>query len=225
MNLIIFDIDDTLTKSEDQHQLAFVESMKEFRILKINQNWKDYLHHTDSYILKENYIRNLSKPFDFQFIDRFEIRMTEHILKLSKVSEIKGASSMIEALIPNAAYGFAFATGSLLKPALLKLNQAGINYDPKLVVGSNRTFDREGIVSEAIQRAKEFYKVESFKEIVSIGDGIWDLNASKNLGIHFVGLGLKNILDFNKMNVKYHLKDWTHFNLERMEKTLDLSPK
>ena len=54
-NLIVFDIDDTLTKSEDQHQTAYVSTMHHFGITNINQNWKTYLHHTDSYILKENY--------------------------------------------------------------------------------------------------------------------------------------------------------------------------
>ena len=79
MNLIVFDIDDTLTKSEDQHQFAFVNTMKEFGISKINQNWKDYEHHTDSFILKENYENNLDEKFDFPFIPNFEKKMTEDI--------------------------------------------------------------------------------------------------------------------------------------------------
>ena len=35
-NLIVFDIDDTLTKSEVQHQHAYVETMNYFGIKKIN---------------------------------------------------------------------------------------------------------------------------------------------------------------------------------------------
>ena len=58
MNLIVFDIDDTLTKSEYQHQLAYVNTMKEFGITDINENWREYTHHTDSYILKKNYENN-----------------------------------------------------------------------------------------------------------------------------------------------------------------------
>lgn len=117
MNLIVFDIDDTLTKSEYQHQLAYVNTMKEFEITKINQNWKEYKHHTDSYILKENYEKNLSEKFDFSFIESFENRMTELILSLKKVTEINGAKSIIDFFIDNTDYAISFATGSLLKPA------------------------------------------------------------------------------------------------------------
>ena len=56
-NLIVFDIDDTLTKSEVQHQHAYIEAMKHFGINNINQNWTDYKHMTDSFILKENFER------------------------------------------------------------------------------------------------------------------------------------------------------------------------
>ena len=85
MNLIVFDIDDTLTKSEYQHQLAYVNAMKAFGISKINSNWKEYEHHTDSYILKGNYENNLSDSFDFSFVSKFEIKMTELILSLSSL--------------------------------------------------------------------------------------------------------------------------------------------
>ncbi len=37
MNLIVFDIDDTLTKSEYQHKLAYVNTMKEFGINKMKK--------------------------------------------------------------------------------------------------------------------------------------------------------------------------------------------
>lgn len=218
MNLIVFDIDDTLTKSEYQHQLAYVNTMKEFGIKTINQNWKDYKHHTDSYILKENYEKNLDSKFDFSFIAAFEKRMTELILELEPVSEINGAQKIIESLNSNPNYALAFATGSLLMPALVKLDQAGIDYDKSLVVGSNQIFEREGIVSEAIQSAKSFYKVESFNHIISVGDGIWDLKTARNLGVHFIGIGTKNDQDFKKENISYHIKDWKGFSLDDVEK-------
>lgn len=222
MNLIVFDIDDTLTKSENQHQLAYVNTMKEFGISKINQNWKEYTHHTDSYILKENYENNLPNIFDFSFIEDFESRMTELILDLPKVSEIKGAKAMIDFLTNETNYAISFATGSLLKPAFEKLNQAGINFEEQLVVGSNGIFEREGIVQESIERAKAFYKVDSFDAIISVGDGIWDLKTAQNLGLHFIGIGMKNYPDFKKENVKIHIEDWTSFSLIKAEERLGI---
>ncbi|MCJ8288794.1 MAG: HAD hydrolase-like protein [Crocinitomicaceae bacterium] len=222
MNLIVFDIDDTLTKSEDQHQLAFVKTMKEFGISQINENWKEYAHHTDSYILKENYENNFPKPFEFNFIEDFESRMTELILELSPVTEIKGAKTMIDYLANETDYAISFATGSLLKPAFVKLNQAGINYEEQLLVGSNGIFEREGIVQESIEQAKAFYKVDSFNEIISIGDGIWDLKTARNLGIHFIGIGLKNYADFENEKIKLHIENWTEFRLSEAEEALGI---
>ena len=220
MNLIVFDIDDTLTKSEYQHQLAYVNTMKEFGISAINKNWKDYLHHTDSYILKENYENNLDTNFEFSFIDDFETRMTELILELDAVSEVPGAQNIINDLNENPNYALTFATGSLLKPAFVKLDQAGINYNKSLVVGSNKIFEREGIVAEAIQKAKAFYKADSFDNIISVGDGLWDLITAKNLDVHFIGIGMKNYQDFKKEHIKHHIKDWNNFNLKDAEDVL-----
>lgn len=220
MNLIVFDIDDTLTKSENQHQLAYVNTMKAFGITSINKNWSTYLHHTDSYILKENYNNNLDDSFEFSFVDDFEVKMTEQILKLKPVSEIKGAVEIIKKFNDHPDYALAFATGSFLNPAFVKLNQSGIDYHNKLVVGSNKIFDREGIVKEAINRAKEYNNVDSFDRIISVGDGIWDLKTARNLGVYFIGIGLKNYEDFKIEKIKYHIKDWENFSLNDVEKVL-----
>ncbi len=222
MNLIVFDIDDTLTKSEYQHQLAYVNTMKEFGINKINKNWKEYKHHTDSFILKENYENNLSEKFDFSFIENFENRMTELIQSLSKVSEIKGAKKIIDYFTNKPDYAISFATGSLLKPAFIKLNQSEIKYNKNLVVGSNEIYEREGIVKRAINQAKKFHKVESFNNIISVGDGIWDFKAARNLGLYFIGFGIKNYTDFEKEGIRVHIKDWSEFDLFKNEKKLGI---
>lgn len=222
MNLIVFDIDDTLTQSEYQHQLAYINTMKEFGITEINQNWSEYLHHTDSYILKENYERNFSDSFEFDFINDFETRMTALILDLPQVSEINGAKKIIKQLRSNTDYAICFATGSLLQPAFVKLAQAGIPYEDNLVVGSNGIYEREGIVQKAIQKARDFYKVTSFEHIISVGDGIWDLMAARNLDIHFIGIGMKNYDDFEKEQIKYHIKDWGEFTLNDAENMLGI---
>ncbi len=223
MNLIVFDIDDTITKSENQHQLTYVNAMKTFGITKINQNWKTYQHHTDSFILKENYENNLPQKFDFSFIPGFEKEMSKMMLELEEVSEIKGARNMIDSLQTQSEYAISFATGSLLQPAFIKLNQAGINYDPELVAASNNLFKREEIVSKAIENAKVVYNMESFDHIISVGDGIWDLKTAENLGVHFIGIGMKNYTDFKSENIKMHLEDWANFDLKQMEEVLGIT--
>ena len=217
MNLIVFDIDDTLTKSEFQHQMAYVKAMKAFGITNINDHWKSYHHHTDSYILKVNYENNISKSFNWSFIDEFEQKMTGILRTLKPVSEIKGARTMLKTLMNHGHYAMTFATGSLLKPALLKLEQARIPFQKELVVGSNRVYDREGIVSKAIEQAKSYYKVQSFDHVLAVGDGLWDLKTAKNLDLHFLGIGPKNYADFKAAGLKTHISDWTNFDLYVLE--------
>lgn len=220
--LIVFDIDDTLTKSEDQHQSSYVDSMYHFGIKDIDQNWKSYVHHTDSYILKENYNRNLSSSFGFSFVETFEEEMTKRILELPETREISGAKKVVSFFMNDTSYGVCFATGSLVKPALVKLEQAEIPFVPELVVGSNQFYTREEIVKNAIERARNFYKVDIFEHIISVGDGIWDLKTARNLGIHFMGILDKNLADFLKENCKHHIKDWQNFDLDTMEKQLEI---
>lgn len=220
--LIVFDIDDTLTKSEDQHQTAYVDTMRYFGINDIDQNWKEYLHHTDSYILKENYERNFSKPFDVSFIPDFEEEMSKTFHNLPSSKEINGAQDIVRFFMDETAYAVCFATGSLWKPALIKLAQAMIPFLPQLVVGSNHFFSREEIVKKAIERAKDYYKVDIFEDIIAVGDGIWDLRTAKNLGIHFIGILNKNLEDFHKENIKSHSKDWQNFNLQKVETALGI---
>lgn len=212
MILFVLDIDDTLTRSESQHQTAYVEAMKARGIVDIDQHWKGYTHHTDSYILKENFLRNKSTPFSFSFIEEFEPTMLAFLRELKPVHAIEGALDALEAMREQGV-GVCMATGSLLEPAFLKLKQAGIPYEPELVAASNRLFSRESIVENAIERAKAAYEVEGFDRIVSVGDGLWDLKTARNLGLEFIGIGNKNIVDFQRESCAHHMVDWTSFDL------------
>ncbi len=221
-NLIIFDIDDTLTKSENQHQIAYVKTMLDFGIKNINQDWRNYLHHTDSYILKENYEANFKIEFNFDFIPSFEEKMNALILGLPKTEEIKGASKIVDFFMKETDYAICFATGSLLKPAITKLEQANINFVPDLVEASNVLYSREGIVNSAIEKAKKYFNVKDFQNIISVGDGIWDLKTARNLGIHFLGIRDKNLADFKKEKIKSHISNWVNFDFDKIKKELGI---
>ncbi|WP_064965700.1 HAD family hydrolase [Tenacibaculum ovolyticum] len=217
-NLIIFDIDDTLTKSENQHQTAFVNTMINFGITEINENWKGYKNVTDSYILKQNFETNLEKDFDISFIAKFEDKMTTLFLKEPETVEIEGAKKVVDFFMRETDYAICFATGSLLKPALIKLAQANINFVPDLVESANSIYTREDIVKSAINKAKKYFQVQEFENIISVGDGIWDLKTAKNLGIHFLGIRNKNLVDFKQENIKSHIVDWTNFDFQKLKK-------
>jgi len=221
-NLIVLDIDDTITKSEYQHQYAFTDAMKYFGINKINTNWEEYTHMTDSFILKENYETTKKKPFSFSLIEGFENVMTDTITKLDPVKEVPGAKSAVTSILENTNYGVCFATGSLWRPAMLKLTQTSIPLYENLVKGSNTYYSREEIVRSAILSAKHHYNVSKFENIISVGDGLWDLKTANNLGIHFIGIGEKNSQKFQAENIPLHISNWEGFDLKKSLKALGI---
>ncbi|PKH50568.1 hypothetical protein CXF68_07610 [Tenacibaculum sp. Bg11-29] len=221
-NLIVFDIDDTLTKSENQHQTAFVNTMINFGITEINKNWKSYKNVTDSYILKQNFETNFEKDFEISFIADFEDKMTSLFLKEPETVEIEGAKKVVDFFMRETDYAICFATGSLLKPALIKLEQATINFVPVLVESANSIYTREDIVKSAINKAREYFQVNEFENIISVGDGIWDLKTARNLGIHFLGIRNKNLIDFKQENIKSHIVDWTNFDFQKIKTALQI---
>lgn len=221
-NLIVLDIDDTLTNSEDKHTDALLFAMKHFGINKIDTDWRNYMHASDSYIFKVNYEKTHNKEFSFDLIPELEKVMTEQFLTGKDTTEIKGARKAVNSFINDTNYGVCFATGSIQKPGVLKLEQANINFDPKVLSSCNKIFPREEIVSTSIEKAKKYYGVSNFENIISFGDGLWDVTTAKNLKLHFVGVNNKNLSDFRKMNVQYHISDWTEFSIHKMEKIFNI---
>ena len=221
-NLFVLDIDDTLTKSEYQHVSAYVEAMKTFGIHHINKDWKSYKHVTDSFIIKRNYEETLHKEFSLNLIPEFEDEMMKSLEQNSVTKPIKGAVQALEFIENKTNYAVCFATGSLKQPALLKLQRAGFKVDERLIATSNSIYDREGIVLDAIESAKRFYDTNSFKNIISVGDGLWDVTTARNLNLHFIGIGEKNKADFDAEQIKSYIKDWTAFDLETIGEELGI---
>ncbi|CAL2074945.1 HAD family hydrolase [Tenacibaculum sp. 190524A02b] len=222
-NLIVLDIDDTLTKSEEKHTSALLHALKYFDITEIDTDWRNYQNATDSYIFSVNYEKTHKKTFSFDLIEEFEKVMTEHFLTFPDTIELHGAQTIVDYFINETNYAVCFATGSILQPAYLKLQQAGIHLIPEVLESSNNIFTREGIVKSAIEKAKSYYEVNNFEHIISFGDGLWDVTTAQNLDIHFVGVNDKNIADFNKMNIKHHISNWDNFSLAETEKKLGIS--
>ena len=221
-NVIVFDSDDTLTKSEEQHQTAYVNAMKHFGMTDINQDWKSYQNVTDSYILKEVFEHNFQKAFDLGMIPDFEEKMTTEMLSMQETVSILGANAIVDFFLKETDYAICFATGSLHKPAMLKLEQAGINFIPELVEASNSIYTREDIVRSAINKAQKYFQVNAFDQIISVGDGIWDLRTARNLGVHFLGIRDKNLEDFKREGIKSHITDWEDFDFDKIKSELGI---
>ena len=77
-------------------------------------------------------------------------------------------------------------------------------------------------MKSAIKKAKNYFDVDNFEQIISVGDGIWDLRTAKNLGIHFLGIRNKNLELFLQEWIKSHITDWKSFNFEKVKKELSI---
>tara|TARA_B110000503_G_C7166403_1_gene422057 strand:- start:4444 stop:5103 length:660 start_codon:yes stop_codon:yes gene_type:complete len=208
--LFIFDIDDTLTQSAAIHIECFMESLNELGVEKMDTNFGEYLHHTDSYIAKTIYEKELWQTFTEQIKAQFEKLLTNKMADKTIV-EVPGASLFLKELRKTPSVAICFATGSLRRPAIQKLQAIGVDFEDQLLVASDRLSKRESIVKMAIVDAQKFYKLESFDRVISVGDGLWDLKVAENLGLEFIGIGEKNKLVLLENGCLKHFDDFQVF--------------
>jgi phosphoglycolate phosphatase-like HAD superfamily hydrolase len=196
-SLIVFDIDGTLTDSVFIHQAAFRFALDAFGFAEYNTHWGSYLHHTDSYIFSEIFKTQKNRGPNEKELSDFEGILFNKIiadLKGNFIQEIHGATKFVNTL-QEAGYDIVYATGSLTRPAKLKLEHIGIKIEEQLLISSNTIHSREELVNLAIEKAGKFHQREYLK-IISIGDGLWDLKTADNLRIEFVGIANKKLLEY-----------------------------
>ncbi|MFK7748222.1 MAG: HAD family hydrolase [Kordia sp.] len=211
-NLLVFDIDGTLLDSENVHQTGFVNALHAIGVEFVNTNWESYTHLTDSFIAKENYESDVNRGFSKQVMERFEAEFVNEIQDCN-VTQIAGANAFLQKIIKHTNYAVCFATGSMLLPAKLKLDRAGIVYDQALLEASNNYFTREEIVNSAIAKAKNYFNASKFKRIISLGDGIWDVKTAQNLDIEFIGIGAGNREKLQSHGAKLHFVNFKEFDM------------
>jgi phosphoglycolate phosphatase-like HAD superfamily hydrolase len=211
-NLLVFDIDGTLLDSENVHQTGFVNALHAIGVEFVNTYWESYTHLTDSFIAKENYETDVNRGFSPYMLELFENQFLDQI-KNCNVTQIAGANAFLQRILKETNYAICFATGSLLKPALLKLDRAEIEYNQTVLETSNNYFTREEIVNSAIAKAKTYHNVSTFKRVISLGDGVWDVKTAQNLGIEFIGIGEGNQEKLASHGVKHHFENFEKFDV------------
>jgi phosphoglycolate phosphatase-like HAD superfamily hydrolase len=66
----------------------------------------------------------------------------------------------------------------------------------------------------AVSRARKFYGREGFDRVVSVGDGLWDVRAARNLGFSFLGVGRGADAELLRAAGASHvLEDFTDYGL------------
>jgi phosphoglycolate phosphatase-like HAD superfamily hydrolase len=192
MQLVIFDIDGTLTQSNDLDNNAFLQTLFEvFGFLEVSNDWTSYSHVSDACILKEvcqhylDRIPSLDEVAIFQ--KRFLALLTEGATSIGGIQPISGASSILSSLILSSNHHIAYASGAWTASGFFKLQSANLPIQNIPYAFSDDDESREGIIKIALTRAEKQYG-QKFSNIVYVGDRIWDIRSANKLGYGFIGI-------------------------------------
>ena len=210
--LYIFDIDGTLTDSIPTYLEVITKVLGDIGLKDIDTDYDNYLHHTDRYALEYNYERNFGKKVPDSLRFELDTLLETELKKHKPVIEIPGARDLLldfqKKEIP-----FAYGTGAFPKATAVKMRDANVPFIPEVLATSITSVSRVGFVKEAIEKSKAFYKKDTFKNIIAVGDGLWDLKAAQELQIGFLGVGLKNKEVMHNHGCTDWVKDFKNYKI------------
>jgi phosphoglycolate phosphatase-like HAD superfamily hydrolase len=195
MQLAIFDLDGTLTRTTRADAACYVRAVREgFGILSVDSDWTKYTHSTDSGITDEIFQSHFRRPPTPDETARFKQQFVDLLAETFRrepdsCCEMAGAVAALQRLRAHPRWRIALATGSWRACAVLKLQSAGLNLDGVPAAFADDSFAREEIIALARSRALACYGQSGFGRVVYIGDAPWDVRAARQLGIPFLGIG------------------------------------
>jgi phosphoglycolate phosphatase-like HAD superfamily hydrolase len=189
MHLVMFDIDGTLTLSNDLDDAAFLSALDEvFNIREVSTNWAAYTQVTDAGIFQEicmTHLKRIASPSEeAAFQDCFLQQLQS---RADQIKEVPGANAMLANLRDTKGYAIAYAGGAWTASALLKLQSAHLPYQEIPYAFSDDAIDRESIAQLAQRRAEKTYGCQ-FDTVTYVGDGVWDVWTAQKLGFEFIGI-------------------------------------
>jgi phosphoglycolate phosphatase-like HAD superfamily hydrolase len=197
MHLIVFDVDGTLTRTDDLDGDCYVQAVLEgLGIGPIETHWHRYRHVTDSGILQEILESRHGRPPSEEESRRVLRRFHELLAEAfaggpHRCLPVAGGPETVRRLLAEPGQAVALATGGWGETARLKLRQAGY----EIGHAGNAAFAsaddspvRSEIMRIAERRARAVHSVDGFETITYVGDGLWDATASAELGWRFVGV-------------------------------------
>ncbi len=189
MPAIIFDVDGTLTQSNDHDADAFVRAVRDVLGLeRVSTDWSTYEHSTDQAIAEELARRAGRNDVDAaadEVRERF-LDVLGELLDERGLEPVFGAAVLLESLRTEG-WPVAIATGAWDESACMKLHAAGIDVDGVPMATASDARERPAIIRLAAERAGVDLGAGG-ASCVYVGDGIWDVKAAATLGIGFLGV-------------------------------------
>jgi beta-phosphoglucomutase-like phosphatase (HAD superfamily) len=185
MPIALFDIDGTLTASNEIDSICFADAFRDVFDLSIDTNWDAYEHTTDRGIATEA-LRRAGRDTDESALALHRTRFIELLdQRMMSLDEIPGASAFVTELLDRN-WRIALCTGAWSASARLKLARAGFDFELPLA-SCDDDISREAILRRGIELAGGASDI-----IVSFGDAPWDVRAAANLGLPFIGIGRRS---------------------------------
>ena len=150
-------------------------------------NWSQFTEFTASAILRELWATYSTEEYVVVELDvqrHFFAHLETALASDPEAFLPIGGAQEILAKVRHAGWTPAIATGGWRRSAEFKLATAGIATRGVPLVTSSEHDRRTDIIRRAVQLATEGAEPE---QVVYVGDGTWDVRASRDLGIGFVG--------------------------------------
>ena len=183
----IFDIDGTLVESFGFDDACYISAIREvLGEVYIHDDWSKYKNVTDTgslrQIMEENKIQEKEQIKEVR--TKFGELIRQHLQNGGKCRPKEGAIHLIDKLLTSDGYEVGFATGGWRHTAKMKLQHAGFNLKNTVLTSSD-----DGDERVAIMKKCQLALGSHFHHTVYIGDAEWDMQATKELGWHFIGVG------------------------------------
>ena len=190
-HLVMFDIDGTLTLSNEVDAHCYGRAMSEFLGCAIDEEWSHYTHVTDSGIASELFSRHQRRLEELPAVrKRFVALLAESLAADPDMGrQVGGANSFLQRLRATPGVSVGLATGGWAESAGLKLRHAGADAAGLAFASADDAESRTEIMLLCRDRAADLANVDSFATLTYVGDGLWDAQAAIALGWRFIGIG------------------------------------
>ncbi|GAA4959128.1 HAD family hydrolase [Algibacter aquimarinus] len=210
MKLIIFDIDGTIIDSVNTDDDCFIETFYNLHQIDLtNVDWTNFKNITDIGLTIEifqKYYNRLPSTKEIELIKNHFFELLNN--RKEEFTEIKDSLSFINYISKIPDFQIGFATGGWKETAELKCNYVGLDLDEFIFKSSNYHFNRAKIIERVIDEALTKNNINQFETIFYFGDGIWDLKATEELDIEFIGVDFKKNNKLKKAGVKRIIENY-----------------
>ena len=201
----IFDIDGTLVESFGFDDACYISAIREvLGEVHIHDDWSKYKNVTDTgslrQIMEENEIQEVGQIEEVR--TKFGELIRQHLQNGGKCHPKEGAIHLINELLAAEDYKVGFATGGWRHTAKMKLRHTGFNLKNTVLTSSDDGDERVVIMQKCLSALGN-----RFQRIVYVGDAEWDMQATKILGWHFIGVGARL-----KGKCEFWVEDFSSYN-------------